>query len=328
MASLEVHGRHGAVRRQRRARRRQHRGRARLRHRAHRPERRGQDDAVQRHHRAAPAERGPGRARRPGHHPPEPDEAGPARAGPHVPAARAVQPAHRAREHPGRGRHPQGVRDGQGATRPPSSRRSSTGSGCSAVADERVDSLPTGQCRLVELGRSLATKPEGAAARRAGVRSGRGRRPSSSPAAAPSSPRRAWRSLLVEHDVQLVMTVCTVCTCSTSAAIIARGAADRDPAGRGRAGGLPRLGDERAVNLLELRDVRAAYDRIDVLFGVDLAVPEGQRRRAPRSERRGQDHDAAGLRRPAPAERRRRPGRRPAGQRRPPRGPGPRAGCA
>jgi branched-chain amino acid transport system ATP-binding protein len=32
--------------------------------------------------------------------------------------------------------------------------------GLGAVADARVDSLPTGQCRLVELGRSLATKPE------------------------------------------------------------------------------------------------------------------------------------------------------------------------
>jgi len=29
------------------------------------------------------------------------------------------------------------------------------------------------------------------------------------------------------------------------------------------------------VNLLELRGVRAAYDRIDVLFGIDLEVPEG-----------------------------------------------------
>ncbi len=30
------------------------------------------------------------------------------------------------------------------------------------------------------------------------------------------------------------------------------------------------------MNLLELRDIRAAYDRIDVLFGIDLAVPAGQ----------------------------------------------------
>ena len=29
------------------------------------------------------------------------------------------------------------------------------------------------------------------------------------------------------------------------------------------------------MNLLELRDIRAAYDTIDVLFGVDLAVPAG-----------------------------------------------------
>jgi branched-chain amino acid transport system ATP-binding protein len=32
--------------------------------------------------------------------------------------------------------------------------------GLRAIAEERVDSLPTGQCRLVELGRSLATKPK------------------------------------------------------------------------------------------------------------------------------------------------------------------------
>jgi branched-chain amino acid transport system ATP-binding protein len=30
------------------------------------------------------------------------------------------------------------------------------------------------------------------------------------------------------------------------------------------------------VNLLEFRGIRAAYDRIDVLFGVDLAVPAGK----------------------------------------------------
>jgi branched-chain amino acid transport system ATP-binding protein len=32
--------------------------------------------------------------------------------------------------------------------------------GLRAVADARVDALPTGQCRLVELGRSLATRPK------------------------------------------------------------------------------------------------------------------------------------------------------------------------
>ena len=58
------------------------------------------------------------------------------------------------------------------------------------------------------------------------------------------------------------------------------------------------------MNLLELRGVRAAYDRIDVLFGIDLAVPEGERRRAARAQRRGQDHDARASR---PACTRRRP---------------------
>ena len=29
------------------------------------------------------------------------------------------------------------------------------------------------------------------------------------------------------------------------------------------------------MNLLELRGIHAAYERIDVLFGVDLEVPEG-----------------------------------------------------
>ena len=29
------------------------------------------------------------------------------------------------------------------------------------------------------------------------------------------------------------------------------------------------------MNLLEFRNVRAAYDRIDVLFGIDLEVPGG-----------------------------------------------------
>ncbi|MBM3673683.1 MAG: ABC transporter ATP-binding protein [Actinobacteria bacterium] len=29
------------------------------------------------------------------------------------------------------------------------------------------------------------------------------------------------------------------------------------------------------MNLLELREIRAGYDRIDVLFGIDLVVPEG-----------------------------------------------------
>jgi len=37
----------------------------------------------------------------------------------------------------------------------------------------------------------------------------------------------------------------------------------------------PAAGDGAVENLLELRSIRAGYDRIDVLFGVDLEVPRG-----------------------------------------------------
>ena len=43
--------------------------------------------------------------------------------------------------------------------------------------------------------------------------------------------------------------------------------------------------------LLELRDVYAGYGPFRALFDVSFSVPEGKRRRAPRRERRRQDHD-------------------------------------
>ena len=80
--------------------------------------------------------------------------------------------------------------------------------GLTAVADARVDSLPTGQCRLVELGRCLATKPQILLL--------------DEPASGQDENETILfadllRSLaadgmavvLVEHDVQLVMNVCT-----------------------------------------------------------------------------------------------------------------------
>ncbi len=79
--------------------------------------------------------------------------------------------------------------------------------GLRAIADERVDSLPTGQCRLVELGRSLATKPEVLLL--------------DEPASGQDETETAQFAellqelaeegmvvVLVEHDVHLVMNVC------------------------------------------------------------------------------------------------------------------------
>jgi len=79
--------------------------------------------------------------------------------------------------------------------------------GLTEVADARVDSLPTGQCRLVELGRCLATKPKVLLL--------------DEPASGQDENEtllfaELLRSLaadgiavvLVEHDVQLVMSVC------------------------------------------------------------------------------------------------------------------------
>jgi branched-chain amino acid transport system ATP-binding protein len=79
--------------------------------------------------------------------------------------------------------------------------------GLGAVADARVDSLPTGQCRLVELGRSLATRPKVLLL--------------DEPASGQDDQETAQFAellrqlaaegvavVLVEHDVALVMAVC------------------------------------------------------------------------------------------------------------------------
>ena len=94
--------------------------------------------------------------------------------------------------------------------------------GLRAVADSRVDSLPTGQCRLVELGRSLATKPKVLLL--------------DEPASGQDETETAQFAellqelaeegmavVLVEHDVQLVMKVCAVVHVLDFGQIIAAG---------------------------------------------------------------------------------------------------------
>ncbi len=104
----------------------------------------------------------------------QPDQARPARSRPHLPAARAVQPADRAREHPGRRRHPPRLLQGQG--QPGRDRRDDHRPGRPARhrrrARRRAPDRPVPPRGARPLARDQA---EGAPARRARVRSGRDR---------------------------------------------------------------------------------------------------------------------------------------------------------
>jgi branched-chain amino acid transport system ATP-binding protein len=79
--------------------------------------------------------------------------------------------------------------------------------GLQAIAEERVDGLPTGQCRLVELARSLATKPEVLLLDEPAS----GQDETETNQFATLLQELATEGivvLLVEHDVQLVMKIC------------------------------------------------------------------------------------------------------------------------
>jgi branched-chain amino acid transport system ATP-binding protein len=79
--------------------------------------------------------------------------------------------------------------------------------GLGAIAEERVDSLPTGQCRLVELGRSLATKPKVLLLDEPAS----GQDETETEQFAELLRELADEGMvvvLVEHDVQLVMKIC------------------------------------------------------------------------------------------------------------------------
>ncbi|MBM3673682.1 MAG: ABC transporter ATP-binding protein [Actinobacteria bacterium] len=79
--------------------------------------------------------------------------------------------------------------------------------GLSDVADARVDALPTGQCRLVELGRCLATRPQVLLLDEPAS----GQNETETAAFAELLVELAHEGIavvLVEHDVHLVMNVC------------------------------------------------------------------------------------------------------------------------
>ena len=94
-----------------------------------------------------------------------------------------------------------------GGHRPSEADHQLDGSGSLHVADEPTDSLPTGLARLVEMARALATTPSRAAPRRAEL--GSQRRGDRGLGGCSGSWRpKAWRVLLVEHDMALVMAIC------------------------------------------------------------------------------------------------------------------------
>src|SRR4029078_8814891 len=79
--------------------------------------------------------------------------------------------------------------------------------GIRGVANERLDAMPTGQARLVELGRALATRPRVLLLDEPA--SGQDEAETDTLAGLLARPPAAGMArLLVEHDVSLVMKVC------------------------------------------------------------------------------------------------------------------------
>ena len=285
MALLEARGADRALRRPPRARRRRHRRRRRARHRPHRAERRGQDHAVQRHQRAAePAQRGHGAARPARRSTRSRRTSGPAsawrarsndsscsRCSPCARTSRVAgeirknyarrQPAGRRRDHRARRARRLASTTASTSCRPArrgwwsSHARSRPGPRCCCSTSRRRASTSSETDQLGALLRALAG--EGIAV------------------------------LLVEHDMHLVMEVCDLIHVLDFGRIIAAGDAAEIQHRRSGARRVPRRqpgGDVTAIPpatdvetpLLELRGIKAAYGRIDVLHGVDLVVPAGQ----------------------------------------------------
>ena len=166
--------------------------------------------------------------------------------------------------------------------------------GLAEVADVRVTAVPTGQGRLVELGRALACEPKVLLLDEPAA----GQDDTETHRFAELLRQLASEGvavILVEHDMKLVMKVCDVIHVLNYGRMLAVGTPREIQAHDGGARGVPRPDRRAGVStdeplpppavgasiateddpLLELRGVRAAYDGINVLHGVDLTVPEG-----------------------------------------------------
>jgi branched-chain amino acid transport system ATP-binding protein len=164
--------------------------------------------------------------------------------------------------------------------------------GLQAVAEDRVDRLPTGTARLVELGRALATQPRLLLLDEpsAGLNE-------SETATLGELLREVAGSglavLLVEHDMSFVMGTCERIHVLDFGRIISVGTPaevqgddtvraaylgeDEEQERKAPAAASRDGGDTGATGspALELRDIHAGYGTIDVLHGVSLTVPTG-----------------------------------------------------
>ncbi|HMQ26030.1 MAG TPA: ATP-binding cassette domain-containing protein [Acidimicrobiales bacterium] len=172
--------------------------------------------------------------------------------------------------------------------------------GLADIADQRVDSLPTGKARLVELARALASRPRVLLLDEpsSGLNEGE---TTEMAAVLRQVADEGLAVLLVEHDMSLVMGVCEEIFVLDFGQIIATGdptAIQSDPVVQEAYLGAvaesaaeehlatpvpvvsdPIPGDDQVptgpVPLLGVNDLRAAYGDIDVLHGVDFDVHAG-----------------------------------------------------
>ena len=159
--------------------------------------------------------------------------------------------------------------------------------GLGDVADDRVDSLPTGRARLVELGRALANGPRLILLDE--VSSGL----NESETEAMADVLRSLAGdgigiLLVEHDMSLVMSTCAeihvldfgeVIATGTPAEIQADERVQEAYLGSGEgdhAQSARRDLPSEEIPVLEVREIHAGYGDFDVLDGVSFSVRTGE----------------------------------------------------
>ncbi len=159
--------------------------------------------------------------------------------------------------------------------------------GLGDVADDRVDSLPTGRARLVELGRALANGPRVLLLDE--VSSGLNETETEAMAEVLASlAADGIGILLVEHDMSLVMSTCHDIHVLDFGEVIATGTPEEIQADERVQHAY--LGNDEAAHakvatrdlateeipLLDVREVRAGYGDFDVLDGVSFSVRTGE----------------------------------------------------